>query len=310
MDRVEGRGDVDAHEAEAWVAATVPMVGHLEGLMRGACLEPDDPRLQGGAEDRRPGLGLHEFEVPLTASLSARWPATVADVLAYDIHRGWLLIADAGEPLRNLGNPPERWLEVVPAYAHLQIGETEHAPDHLDAGVPDLRPGRLPERYGELLGAGLPLEPAETAALAGFHQRFSSLCVALEDHGLGATVQHDDLHMNNVYVKAGALRVLDWGDASISHPFFSLFETFRFLTEVNRLDPGDPWFGRLRDAYLGPWGHGNTEAFDTALRIAGFSRAIAGLDQRDALPEPERPPYDEWLASILRVAMRTATATR
>lgn len=73
--------------------------------------------------------------MPLTASLSARWSSTVTDVLAYDADRRWLLMADAGEPLRDLGNPPERWLEVLPAYARLQIGETEHAADHLDAGA-------------------------------------------------------------------------------------------------------------------------------------------------------------------------------
>jgi aminoglycoside phosphotransferase (APT) family kinase protein len=219
-------------------------------------------------------------------------------------------MADAGEPLRELGNPPERWFEVLPAYAKLQIGETERAAGHLDAGVPDLRLSQLPERYDELLDAELPLVRDETAALATFRQRFSGLCAELESHGIGATVQHDDLHMNNVYMRDGVLRVLDWGDTSISHPFFSLLETFRFLTEMNRLSPGDPWFGRLRDAYLDPWGPGHVEAFDLALRIAAFAHAIAWLDQRDALPGHERPDFDKWFAVILRVAVGTASDTR
>jgi aminoglycoside phosphotransferase (APT) family kinase protein len=64
------------------------------------------------------------------------------------------------------------------------------------------------------------------------------------------TVQHDDLHRANVYTEGGKLRVLDWGDSSISHPFVSLVVTFRFLEEVTKLPPGDPWFARLRDAHL------------------------------------------------------------
>ncbi len=53
--------------------------------------------------------------------------------------------------------------------------------------------------------------------------------------------------MANVYAKGEHLRVLDWGDTSISHPFASLGVTFRFLEERNRLLPDDPCFARLRD---------------------------------------------------------------
>jgi aminoglycoside phosphotransferase (APT) family kinase protein len=78
------------------------------------------------------------------------------------------------------------------------------------------------------------------------------------------TVQHDDLHRANVYTEGGKLRVLDWGDSSISHPFVSLVVTFRFLEEVTKLPPGDPWFARLRDAYLEPWGRGLEGVFALA----------------------------------------------
>ena len=54
--------------------------------------------------------------------------------------------------------------------------------------------------------------------------------------------------MANVYAQGERLRLLDWGDASISHPFASLVVTFRFLEERNRLPRADPWFARLRDA--------------------------------------------------------------
>ena len=73
-------------------------------------------------------------------------------------------------------------------------------------------------------------------------------------------------------MKDGALRVLDWGDASIGHPFFSLFETFRFLVELNRIPPGDRWFARLTDAYLEPWG--TRSSCDVRPRASGrWSRA-------------------------------------
>jgi phosphotransferase family enzyme len=309
MALVDTQDDVEVQVAEAWVASSVPIVGHLELVQTEPWASVFRVPLAAGTVWFKACAPHSSFEVPLTASLSARWSTTVTEVLAYNLDRRWLLMADAGQPLSELGNPPERWLDMLPAYAQLQIGEMDHADGHLGVGVPDLRLGLLPGRYDELIAAVLPLLPSESAALAAFAQRFSSLCEELESHGMGATVQHDDLHMNNVYVKDGALRVLDWGDASISHPFFSLFETFRFLNEMNELSPGDPWFGRLRDAYLEPWGAEHVETFDLALRVAGFAHAIAWLDQRNALPARDRPDFDTGFATILRVALRIASDT-
>src|SRR5262249_10332456 len=152
------------------------------------------------------------------------------------------------------GNPPEAWLAALPLYAELQQGEAVHASDHLDHGVPDLRPATLPARYDELLRLDLPLEREEARRLRAFTRRFAALCEELAAYGVPETIQHDDLHHANLYADGGCLRVLDWGDASISHPFASLVVTFRFLEERTKLTPGDPWFARLRDAYLEPWG--------------------------------------------------------
>src|SRR4029077_2260933 len=97
--------------------------------------------------------------------------------------------------------------------------------------------------------------------------------------GVRESVQHDDLHMTNLYSTGGQLRVLDWGDSSIAHPFFSLVVTFRFLEEFNHLAPGDPVFTRLRDAYLEPWGSGLEETFEFAMRAGRFAHAIAWMRQ-------------------------------
>ncbi len=78
--------------------------------------------------------------------------------------------------------------------------------------------------------------------------RFRTLCDQLAAFGVPETIQHDDLHMANVYVEAGRFRVVDWGDTSISHPVASLVETFRVLEEFNGLSSDDPWFARLGDA--------------------------------------------------------------
>jgi aminoglycoside phosphotransferase (APT) family kinase protein len=133
--------------------------------------------------------------------------------------------------------------------------------------------------------------------------RFEALCEELAGHGLPATVQHDDLHDTNTFVDGDGLRIADWGDASLSHPFVSLVVTFRFLEERNGLDPADPWLGRLRDAYLEPWGSGLVGAFELAERLGRFVHAFGWASLRRLLPPEVRPEYDVPFRIVLRRAL-------
>jgi len=231
------------------------------------------------------------------------WPDRVTEVVGHDEERGWLLLADAGTPIRDFGNPPEVWLAALPLYAELQRGEAVHSNDHLAHGVPDLRVATLPARYEGLLLHDLPLERDEIRRLRDFAPRFAALGGELAAHDLPETVQHDDLHMANLYVQGKRLRLLDWGDASISHPFASLVVTFRFLEERTGLPPGDPWFARLRDAYLEPWGRGLAGSFALAIRLGAFAHTCAWARQRDHLPQEARREFDSWFPIVLRRAV-------
>jgi aminoglycoside phosphotransferase (APT) family kinase protein len=117
------------------------------------------------------------------------------------------------------------------------------------------------------------------------------------------TIQHDDLHHANLYAHGSHLRVLDWGDASIAQPFASLVVTFRFLEERTGLAPSDPWFVRLGDAYLEPWGRDLRDAFALALRVGAFARASAYVRMRAAMPPPERRHFGSNFSTVLRRAL-------
>lgn len=251
------------------------------------------------------------FEARLTAELFRRWPDRVAHVLGHEPDRGWLLTADAGRSIGSLGNPPELWARILPRYAELQVGERTFVQDHLDHGVIDLRVAALPARYAALLERDLPLEPAEADALHGFERRFTELCEEIAAESPTDTIQHDDLHVNGVWIKGDEMRVMDWGDTSIGHPFFSLYVTFRFLEmpDHGALAPDDPWLPRLRDAYLEPWGGARlVPAFERAMRIARFAHAIAWLRHRDPLGPEARADFDVEFAIILRRAIAVATS--
>lgn len=281
---VEPAGDLDVVHERPW--ATVIRVPVANGAVWFKACAP-----------------VQAFEPRLTAELSARWPDRVPDVLAVDAERAWLLLADAGTPVGAAGNRPEAWLAALPRYAELQRGEATHARDHIAHGVPDLRLVNLLWRYAELEQLPLPLEPDEIRRLRAFAPSFGEMCAELAAYGVPDTIQHDDLHHANLYAQGGRLRVLDWGDSCISHPFASLVVTFRFLEERTRLAPGDPWFTRLRDAYLEPWGRGLVDAFGLALRVGGFARAIQYIRVRDVVPEEDLPAFDEDFSIVLRRAL-------
>ncbi|MFL5913530.1 MAG: aminoglycoside phosphotransferase family protein [Gaiellaceae bacterium] len=294
---------MDRAAAEEWIRAQVDPVGPIEAAHERPWATVLRVPLAGGTVWFKACAPVQAFEPRLTARLFARWPDRVVEVLGHDERRGWLLLADAGTQVGEFGNPPEAWIAALPRYAELQRGEAEHSRDHLEHGVPDLRVATLPGRYEDLLEHQLPLHGEEVCRLRRFAPRFAQLCGELAGHGLPDTVQHDDLHMTNLYAQSERLRVADWGDASISHPFASLVVTFRFLEEVTRLAPSDPWFARVRDAYLEPWGRGPAAAFALAFRVGTFAHAVAWVRQRDALPERDRPGFDRVFRIVLRRAL-------
>jgi hypothetical protein len=294
---------VDTTDAEAWIRAHVEPVGAIETVHERPWATVLRVPVADGVVWFKMCGPVQAFEPRLTAELFARHPDLVAEVLGLDEERAWLLLGDAGTPIRAFGNQPETWLAVLPHYAELQRGEATHTHDHLAHGVPELRVATLPARYDDLLRRELPLEGEEVDRLRAFAPRLAELCGELVVHDVPETIQHDDLHMANVYEQDGRLRVLDWGDSSISHPFASLVVTFRFLEEVTGLPPGDPWFARLRDAYLEPWGRGLEDVFALAMRVGSVAHAIAWLRQRDHLPETELAEFDRWFPVILRRAI-------
>jgi hypothetical protein len=298
---------IDLAAAEEWIRATIQPAGKLVLERERSWATIVRVPLADGQAWFKACAPVQAFEPRLTADLAARWPDRVVRVLAHDPDRAWLLTADAGDAVALAGNPPEVWLRALPLYAELQIGEIEHVGAHLEHGVQDLRIGTLPGRFDELLRReDLLLEPGELDRLRQFAPRFLALCHQLEAEHPVHSVQHDDLHMRSLFQNGPTLRILDWGDASIAHPFASLVVTFRFLEELNGLPPGDPWFDRLRDAYLEPWGPGLGGIFELATRVGMVAQLCAWLRHRDAMDEEARRAFDQQFAIVLRRALARA----
>jgi Phosphotransferase enzyme family len=220
------------------------------------------------------------FEARLVTLLSERRPDCIPRLLAVDLDRGWMLMSDAGERLREIVERERdlsRWLEILPLYAQVQLDLSGDVDEMLRLGVPDLRLAILPDRFEQLVDELVDLPPDLGRRLAGSVPRVRELCDELAAFGLPETIQHDDFHDGQIFVREGHYLLLDWGDSCVSHPFFTLAVT---------LDGQLPWglddvqgsvdVLPFRDAYLEPFGKVEdlAAAAEIARRLGWACRAV------------------------------------
>lgn len=173
--------------------------------------------------------GRHE--PALAAALAQISPLVDAPVAVHPA-RSRLLMHDAGERLREqldgAGTGHARltlatWAELLPRYAELQLAAVPLAADLVAA------PLDHPALFDELLGEDEWLRPGispemsfETyAQLCGAQALVAEAVDAVEAAGIGVSVQHDDLHDGNVFVRPGdpgGFSIIDWGDSYLGHP--------------------------------------------------------------------------------------------
>ena len=210
-----------------------------------------------------------DHDAGVTAVLARLRPDIVLAPLAVHLERGWMLLPDGGERLREVlerERNPGRWLEIMPRYAELQIAAAACVDELLACGLPDYRLARVPELVDWVAGR---LETTAPPAA-----RVGEMCDELSALGIAESAQHDDLHDGNVFVRtAGGYAVFDWGDGCVSHPFCSLVVGLRGIAYRFELAENDPDLERVRDAYLEPW---NAQADRGSLLRAVELSAVVG----------------------------------
>lgn len=207
---------------------------------------------------------LIAHEPALAQMLHRLRPDLTLPVLAADLPRGWMIMADGGTRLREVIRADRdlgHWERLLPRYAELQIALAGMTPRLLALGVPDRRMDRFPALIAELLDSpdklriDLPdgLSPAAWRSLRDGAPALVDLCQQLASAGVPQSLHHGDLHDANIFFRQPGCTIFDWGDANLSHPFFSLRAVFVSVENSLQLEEGAPQFDRLRDAYLEPW---------------------------------------------------------
>jgi Phosphotransferase enzyme family len=235
---------------------------------------------------------LQEYEVPLTAALFSRWPDRVPEVVAADAERHWLLLRDGGTRIADSGDF-DAFPRALQLYGELQVGEIAHVDELLSLGLRDLRLPVVVEMYEPFFERDHGLDPDEVARLLALAPRFRELCAELEELGLPASIQHDDLHEWNVFVRGDRVALYDWGDSSVAFPLWSWLKPSSALA-----DPES-----ARAAYLTAWHAFASErqlrrALELAIPTGLFPYAAQIRRQYDATQAHSE--YAEYLPHRLR----------
>lgn len=217
-------------------------------------------------------------EASLIEILARRRPELVTEVLVAD-EQGRMLMRDGGVQLSKLLEEKlelRYWEEALPVYAELQIAAARDAEEYVAAGAFDRRTATLPALYGVLLDSSpFGLTAEESERLGGLVPEVAAVCDQLAAHGVPETIQNDDFTDGSIFAGDGSYRFLDWGDACVSHPFFTLTVTLRVIEIRHGLAAGSAEIERIRDAYLEPFTR--FEPRETLVSLAGPARRIGQI---------------------------------
>jgi len=257
-------------------------------------------------------IPLLAYEAAVVDLLAVRRPDCVPGLLATDLDRGWMLMADGGERLREIVERERelgRWLDALPRYGRLQIDMAAELDRLLGLGLPDRRLDTLASQYEDLIGRVDTVTDDEGRRLSALVPRIAELCERLASVGVPETIQHDDLHDGQIFVRDGRYLFFDWGDACVSHPFFSMSVTLQGQLAWGLDDvEGSEDIAPYRDAYLEPFrgfaGWSELQAaHEIALRLGWICRALNVHRFASGLPAPYREEHLQGVVVRLRMLL-------
>jgi hypothetical protein len=303
-------------ELSEWVETVLePMGFHLNGNVRQFNASPSFSLVR--FETDRPALWFkavgepNQKEFLITCTLAQLFPNHSPGVLAARPEwNGWLTREAAGKLLCEVWEGA-LWQRAAAALAELQIDSIDHGARILGAGARDLGVAELSkliqpfmESMSELMERQTKVPPATLGRdeLLLLGDRIQSALDALEALGIPETLGHLDLNPGNIIVSPGRCTFLDWAEAYVGNPFFSLEYLREHLRRTSGMDSAVET--KLVQVYCAQWEQvvptaAVAEGLALAPLLAVFAYA-AGSNAWEDAERLEEPATAGYLRSLTR----------
>lgn len=259
------------------------------------------------------------IEPILLQFLSDQISTCVTQIIAVNNQLSCFLMKDAGEPLRNklkLHFKPELLRQALKICADIQISAIDHADELIMTGVNDWRLEKLPSLYQDFVTREdlLKNDGLVSFEIENLQQsicKIQNLCEQLAEYKIPETIEHGDFQDNNILINGSSITISDWGDASISHPFFSCVSALNSTNRHHHLRETDSQYQAIQNSYLAQWKAYGTEdkllkAFKLAQKIRYFVFALS-VSRIKSCPSIELfPEYKGYIAESLRNFIKQA----
>jgi hypothetical protein len=249
-------------------------------------------------------------EFPVTLTLARLFPKYIPEILATKADwNGWLMSEATGTNLDETTDT-SLWQTAAAAAANLQIESIASTGQLLRSGAHDLRTKTLAAAVSPFMTVVTELMRQQPEApppvlsemeLDRMGERVQDAISQLGALRIPDTLGHLDLNPGNIIVPPKGCMFLDWAEAYVGHPFFSLQYLLEHFRRIVRANPASE--AELTASYLAPWKHIAspeflTEAMTFAPLLAVFAYAAGSgvWTQSQRLKNPKLAGYFRALA--------------
>ena len=208
----------------------------------------------------------------------------------------WMLLADAGRPLRDLPAQEARLRATASAmalYGSVQRRSVDELATLRALGLPELALETLPDRLQSLLQEPLFVEAVDAQTLRAMATQLHALLpelrarlAALPRRPWSTALDHGDFHDGNLLVDGASLTLCDWGDACLTHPLVSLGRLLAGAVQAAPASRQAAALEGLLSAYLMAWDEPCELAKELplvlwlshAVRVLSYARVFAAAD--------------------------------
>ena len=150
------------------------------------------------------------------------------------------------------------------------------------------------------------LSGSDLQRLKNFYPNFVLLCTDLASFNIPQTLEHGDFQDNNILVKNNKIILHDFGDATITHPFFSLASFLYSATRHHDIHENGHIYMLFFNSYMQPWQSFMSpqellKAFNLAKKIGRFVFALSFSRIKSCEDIEAFPEYNGYIAQALKL---------